>query len=467
MLALSDVQKFYDFKEQHKQISGKVYIGCELIAGLNINIQSLQLICKEIMLIHKQLYIQVNNNHQVYLMDIEKLDFDDFVIISDIDTDINDYSIVKYLLEEPPNNGKQNLPLWRLVYFEKMNYLVFNFGHCFYDGISGVNFLKLVLDKLSNIPLTNTNYGDFEPHVSDKKLLDYGIVDLYPRPTYNLFDKFNIIKSEIYEGIVEPLVMKSINLCPKLLEFDYFKKFNRLYDPDVLPAKGKYIDSYHSIKISFMSTKKLIKISKLLNTTLNTLLLTLLCISSPKVNKHYANTSKFNIPINMRPLIFQDGLHEIGSNLIALAISSTQITTPLINIDDILIDDHIDIFQLRMIINELHPLVKQSIAESTSMETYSIASYYRNDLTKLLTDKPYIDFELSNLGLFKHPLIKDVIFNQGLEPMNYMNISAIGGVNGTNINFMWYHSVNDYSKQRVMTFEKMINILCKQEIDDI
>lgn len=467
MLTLSDVQKFYDYKEQHKQVSGKVYIGCELVADLKVNINILQDICKEIMLIHKQLCAQVNENHQVYLLDVNKLNFDDFVFVSDINTDINDYSVVKYLLEDPPNNGKINTPLWRLIYFEKMNYLVFNFGHCFYDGISGVNVLKLILDRLNNKPVVNIDYDEFKDHVSDQSLLEYGIVDLYPRPTYGLYDKFQIFKNKLFEGIVEPSMFKLINSFPRLLEFNYFKSFNRLYDPHVSPARGKYIDSYHCINISFMSTKKLIKISKLLNTTLNTLLLTLLSISSPKVNKHYANNSKFNIPINMRPYLFKDDVSELGSSLIALAISSTQITTPLINIDNILDNERININELQAIVDELDPLIKKSINESITMENYSIASFYKNDLDKLLTQSPYIDFELSNLGLFKHPLIKDVIFNQGLEPMNYMNISAIGGINGTNINFMWHHSINDFSKQRFVMFEKLITILCKQDIDNI
>lgn len=467
MLDLSDVHKFYDYKEQHRQISGKVYVGCQLIDGVDINIKKLQDICREIMTIHKQLCVQVTDTHKAYSLDITQLNFNDFVLISKEYDNINDRSFVEYLLKDPPDNGKSNTPLWRLIYFEKMNYLVFNFGHCFLDGMSAVIFLNLVLDRLSNKPLAPLDYSKFQKYVSDKLLLQYGIVDLYPRPNYSILDKLQVLKNECFEVMIEPFIFKLIKAYPKLLEYKFFRRYNRLYDSGVSPESCKYVDSFHCMNISSSDTKKLIKISKLLNTTLNSLLLALLSISSPKINKDYPINAKFNIPINMRPHLLKGDMAGPGANLIALAISSTQITTPSFKLESFLKKDSLDMSEFRKFIGDLDPPIKTGIAESISMDTYSIASFYKHDLDRLVAERPSIDFELSNLGLFMHPLVKDVCFNQGLEPMNYMNISAIGGVNGTNISFMWYSSIHDYSKQRVATFEKLVDILIKQNIDNI
>lgn len=467
MLDLSDVHKFYDYKEQHRQISGKVYIGCQLIDGVDINVKKLQDICREIMTIHKQLCVQVTDTHKAYLLDINELNFDDLVFISDEYDSIEDPSFVEYLLKDPPNNGKSNIPLWRLIYFKKMNYLVFNFGHCFLDGMSAVIFLNFVLDSLNGKPLAPFDFSKFENHVSDKSLLQCGIVDLYPRPDYSILDKLNVLKNECLEVIIEPFIFKMIKAYPKLLEYNYFRRYNRLYDSGVSPESCNYVNSFHCMNISSSDTKKLIKISKLLDTTLNSLLLALLSISSPKINKDYPINAKFNIPINMRPHLLKGDMAGLGANLIALAISSTQITTPSFKLENFLNKDSLDMNEVKKFIGDLDPLIKKGIAESISMDTYSIASYYKHDFDRLVAERPSIDFELSNLGLFKHPLVKDVCFNQGLEPMNYMNISAIGGVNGTNISFMWYNSVHDYSKQRVVMFEKLVDTLIKQNIDDI
>lgn len=467
MLDLSDVQKFYDYKEQHKQISGKVYIGCQLIDGVEINAKKLQYICKEIMKIHKQLCVQVTDSHKVYLLDINQVNFEDFVFISNEYDRVNDPSFVHYLLKDPPSNGKTNIPLWRLIYFEKMNYLVFNFGHCFFDGMSAVIFLNFVLDSLNNKAFATMDYSKFENYVSDKSLLQYGIVDLYPRPNYSITDSLNVLANEFFDKIIEPFIFKMIKAYSKVLEYDYFRRYNRLYDSEVSPKPGKYVDCCYSMNISSADTKKLIKISKLVDTTLNSLMLALLSISSPKNSKDHPINAKFNIPINMRPHLLKGDMAGLGSNLIALAISSTQIITPSFKLENFLYEDSIDIKELKKFVGDLDPLIKKSIAESISMDTYSIASFYKNNFDRLVAERPSIDFELSNLGLFKHPLVKDVCFNQGLEPMNYMNISAIGGVNGTNINFMWHQSVHDYSKQRVMMFEKLVNILTKQNIDEI
>ena len=458
---LSDVEKFYDYKEQHKQCSGKVYIGVQLIDDYVFDLKVVQNKVLEIMKQNKQLYIQVTATHKVYQLDLDSLDLNDFVYIHDDSAyeSINDIELVHFFLEENPKNGHTNVPLWKLVYLPKLKYLVFNFGHTFYDGMSGIIFLKKLLEKLVNSNRIEEeeeeeeiiNYKEkFKGEVVDEALLDLDIVDVYPRPSLDLTFCKSICKDYIGNKIIEPTVLYLITLWPRLLSYKFFQSFNRYTCSKIKPKPNLFVDKHKCVNINSENTRKLIKYCKKQGVTLNTLLISLLCTTSPLSYKNHNFISKINIPINMRPRLFPLS-DKFQQNVMALAISATQIKSPLIS--QRIINDR---FHFNNFLLEMDSTIKESIQNALDMSVYSIASIYKNNLESLLASKPGLDGELSNLGLFTHELVKDVIFNQGLEPMNFMNISSIGGSQGTRTTFMWYSGSNGEIEKRIQDFEEKL-----------
>ncbi|XBW38629.1 hypothetical protein QEN19_004217 [Hanseniaspora menglaensis] len=459
--ALSDVQKFYDFKEQHKRTSGKVYVGAQLADNVVFDLKQIQAKVLELMKEHSQLHIQVTPNHEVYQLNLDALNLDDFVYVH-LDNEyenIDDIKLVHYFLHEPPMNGCDNIPLWRLVYLPKLRFLIFNFGHTFYDGISGAAFLRELFEKLSD-PHKKSKIVDykqkFKGNVVDEKLLNIGVVDIYPRPTLS----YNLIKSVCWDylkqNVLEPVVMAAITFQPQLLKYRVFQLYNRYTCKNIKPRSNEYIDKHKCVRIDADQTRSLISYCKKHGVTLNTLQVSLLSLTSPLSYNKEPFVSKINIPINMRPRLF-DSSDSFKQNVIALAISATQVTSLPISKKTKNDRFHFNDFLLKM---DSH--IKKSIEGALDMASYTIASFYRNSPQSLLPAEPSVDGELSNLGLLKHQLIKDVIFNQGVEPCNYMNVSAIGGAQGTRFSFMWYSGSNGEIEKRIEDFEKLLHWVIKE-----
>lgn len=452
---LSDVERFYDYKEQHRKCSGKVYIGVQLVDDYEFDLKVTQSKVLDIMKENKQLYIQVTADHKVYQLDLKKLDLDEFVYIHNDEqySSVDDIKLIKYFLEENPKNGEKNTPLWKLIYLPKLRFLVFTFGHTFYDGMSGIIFLKKLLGKLANPDegVTVIDYKErFKGEVVDERLLYLDVVDIYPRPSFTFTILKSIVEDYVKDKLIEPLVLRCIKIWPSILRYTIFQKYNRYTCEKVIPKPNLFVDEHKCIRINSENTLKLIKYCKKQGVTLNTLLIALLSVTSPLFRTHQNFISKINIPINMRPRLFST-TDAFQQNVMALAISATQITSPLISPKTVN-----DRFYFKNFLLTLDANIKKSIQGALNMSVYSIASIYKNNPGSLVAAKPSLDGELSNLSMFKHELVKDVIFNQGLEPMNFMNVSSIGGIRGTRINFMWYSGSDGEIDRRIEDFEEKL-----------
>ena len=472
---LSPVHKYFNYREQDKKFSSRVYVGCQFIDSYKPDITKLQEIVKEIIIKdnNKQLLAQIEpENDNVYLINTESLDFSKFVyVLDDSDfTGIDDDKFVTKMVEERFKIGLEDIPLWRLVYLPKLNYLIFNYGHVFFDGMTGVIFMQKMLDKLELVnkeDSTNVIIKDyhkaFDNICIDKSLLDLNIIDAYPRATLNFRIIYSLLVYSVIPDLIENFVSKIIVKYSSLLKFQFFQYFNR-FQSSQKAIPGQHFINHKLINLSPEFTSKLIKLGKENNITLNSLIVTLFVLTSPKSLENDFFTNKVDIPVNLRARL--PGFDKY-KDVIGLLVAPSSILTPLITpiskikkqqeekhgkenefklLDYVL--DYADTINkdIKTEVNSPIPLKRMSVinlfapSDNNNNKDYS---EQKKKFDQLLPSNPTVkkDFEVSNLGLFnsKYSLIQDAIFNQSLNVRSsHMTVSVIGSVKGgTNLSLMY------------------------------
>lgn len=486
---LSPIQKFFNCREQIKRFSSSVYVGCQLIDSYNIDIVELQKLVREIIIDdnNKQLLAQIKTrNATVHLLDIDSVDFTKFVYVLDDSafTGTQDENLV-YEMVKKKFDTDVDVPQWRLVYLPKLNYLIFNFGHVFFDGMSGVNFMKLVMDKLEHLEVKGSVIPDyhkaFDRICVDKSLLDLNVIDVYPRATLNFQNVYSIIRHKIVADLMESIYVKLVRWFPYLLRFTAFQYYNR-FQTQQKPLPGKHLVNHKLINISSADTRKLIGFCRQNNFTLNTLIVTLFALTSPKSTEPENFVNNIDIPFNLRTRIPEVSQYKnIMAMLVAPASFQTPIITPLsrwgknkdckMNVKDYVLS-YASTFDnsIKTEIESFKPLKAMSLISLFApkmKETQEIMDYKSFDV--LLPANPSLknDFEVSNLGLFhNYPLVKDAIFNQShnMRP-SHMTASVIGSVKGgTNISCMYSNDdfPHDYLTSWHVRFEGMVKALLSE-----
>ncbi|XBW38628.1 hypothetical protein QEN19_004216 [Hanseniaspora menglaensis] len=478
---LSPVQRFFNYREQVKKFSSRVYVGTQLIDSFKVDISNLQKIVAEIINKdnNKQLLAQIDSKtNNVYLLNFEKLDFSQFVHIIDDSkfTDIGDNKFVEEMVKTKFEIGI-DLPLWRIVYLPKLNYLIFNYGHVFFDGMTGVNFMKKVLNKFEGVTgeVNSADYHSiFDNICTDKSLLDLNIIDAYPRRSLNFSNVVILLRHVLLPEFVEAAMIKMICWFPALIKLKLFQKFNRFQNSQKT-YPGQHFVKHSLINISAEKTKKLIKLSRQNNVTLNSLLVTLFALSSPKSIESAGFTNKIDIPINLRTRFSAFHNHK---DVLGLLVAPVTISTPIIqplkkkkhHFEELV--DYVMKYA-----NKINDSIQSEINSSGPVNAMGLINIFTNDknmkspkdygdLDMLLPENPSLkrDFEVSNLGLFfNSKLVKDVIFNQSYNMRSaHMTVSALGSVvGGTNLSCMY--SDDDKGKSSIdvwhLRFTDLVNNL--------
>lgn len=459
---LTPFHKYFLYREQCKLFSSTVYVGAQVNSSYSIDLNLLKMAVKNMLKknSNKQLLLQVNlenlmqnethklepNKSEITLLKITELAYDNFVYIyddSNLDS-IGDPSFVNDVLKQKIDVGIENVPLWRLLYLPKLNYVVFNYSHILYDGLSGTVFIDLLFEELDvlksgSVMFENMNTFSrelFEKGVEikgDSRLLDFNIVDIFPRISKMSFCFLSYITILLYSLLASSLKFEFLNFIKRHEKLKFKSR------ADIKAGIFVQYSAYYVVKGSDM--KILLSICKKHGITFNSLLLSVLSLSSPEIDMAAESTSKkekvyentISIPLNARKLIFKE---EALQKLIGLLVTSGKISTGRINIKNSVDNILITVINLARRINSK---VKQKCigefqktVNEIGLLNAAIGDKIKNlDVVIEENPKQKYDYEVSNLGCCNQKsnhAIERLVFNQSFNPRSTnMTISCITG----------------------------------------
>lgn len=352
---------------------------------------------------------------------VEFIDDDRFASVQEI---LNSYHEVGF-------SYGTNKPLWRLKVIQK-KYILFFCDHILYDGTSGKNFhIELSKEIANGIPkIISGSFKGLESIIFSKSMVDFSTYQIQPAPVH-LFDYNRPYGVMLFKLLIVLLPVKLSNIVRYWFSGSPYYNilaYNELDYKSLRHHPGKS-SSCRIISLDSFQLNSLLKVARLHNVKLTSLLLVLANMSFGRFVASSGKDTLNSIPVNIRRIIDMEAGHRLCKNfstLFGLYVGDIRIRLPCIN--KLCPDDQLNWSLVSYVNKTIHDEVPNSHIILGFLRFVNVKSFIVEEYKK----ETKSSFEISNLGQIAatHKNIIGAWFDQ---PPGLFSVNAISTESGVNL----------------------------------